>query len=87
MTSAEVLAALDDRKVKSTDVGKILGLDISAVSRLRSGTRRLQFDEGVTLIEHFGLDGSEPQPTPVRESIGGKLDRIIALLESTQSRT
>ena len=85
MTSAKLLAALDERNIKSTDIGKILGLDISAVSRLRGGTRRLQFDEGVSLIKHFGLDGSKPQPSLVRESIGGKLDRIIALLESTQT--
>jgi len=63
----ELLAALRERGVKNAQVEETLGLPSSRVAEIFGKRRRLQYDEGVQLIERFGIadPALEPLSIPV----------------------
>jgi hypothetical protein len=58
----ELLARLDEKKVRNIDIARALGLPDSRVPEIRRKERALKLDEGAKLVRAFEL---EPSPTGV----------------------
>jgi hypothetical protein len=55
---------IDAKQVRNVDVAKALDLPSSRIPELLRGERKLYYDEGVKLIEAFGLEPSPLGPLP-----------------------
>lgn len=51
----QLLARLDEKKVRNVDIAKALGLPDSRVPEIKKKERRLTLDEGAKLVRAFGL--------------------------------
>jgi len=52
---ARIRALLEDRGETQTQLGQVLGIDATAVSKLLSGRRGLAVGELAALCEHYGV--------------------------------
>lgn len=79
LTTAELLARLDERGVKNSQIARALDLTPSRITELRKGERALKHDEAVRLVEAFDLE-SEPnhRPTPLPAPVSRLIVRYLA---------
>jgi hypothetical protein len=67
LSTADLLRALEVRKVKKERIAEVLGIDPAGVSRLYSAganPRQLKLDEAKKLVEAFNLE-APPTPSPL----------------------
>jgi hypothetical protein len=64
LSTETILAALEERGIKNKDIERVTGLGPVEVSRLRTGKRRLLFDEGAALMQAFDLLTPTSAPAP-----------------------
>lgn len=64
----ELLARLDQKKIRNIDIARALGLPDSRVPEIRRKERALKLDEGAKLVRAFGLEPAltgVPLPPPI----------------------
>jgi hypothetical protein len=64
----ELLARLEEKRIRNIDIAKVLGLPDSRVPEIRRKDRALKLDEGAKLVRAFGLEPSQvvaPLPPPI----------------------
>jgi transcriptional regulator with XRE-family HTH domain len=64
LTTGELIARLDEKRVKNADIARALNVSPSRVTDIKKGERRLQLDEAAKLVVAFGLE-SPPSPERV----------------------
>ena len=77
LTTAELLARLEDRGIRNIDIAKALGVTPSRVTEIKKGDRAIKLDEAARLVEAFDL-GSEPGSQKV-PALPGPVARLIVL--------
>ena len=61
VNTRQLLDELEERGVRNVDIAHALKLSQTRASEIRKGDRRLMFDEGMRLIEEFGLQEKSGQ--------------------------
>ena len=62
MTTADLLARLEDRGVRNVDIAKALNVTPSRVTEIKKGDRAIKLDEAVKLVQAFQLEPSQQVP-------------------------
>jgi hypothetical protein len=65
MTGEQILARLEDARVRKSDIAKTLGLPDSRVAEMYGGRRLLKLDEAVKLVETYQLEETRDEITPL----------------------
>ena len=78
LNSTQLLARLEEKKVRNVDIARALGLPDSRIPEIKRKQRKLTLDEGARLVEAFGLEPSQLQ-VPLPHSIVRLVVRYIAL--------
>jgi hypothetical protein len=74
----QLLARLDEKKIRNVDIARALGLPDSRVPEIKRKDRKLTLDEGAKLVRAFELEPCRLAP-PLPPSIVRLLVRHIAL--------
>jgi hypothetical protein len=77
LTTDELLARLEQKKIRNIDIARALGLPDSRVPEIRTKRRRLTLDEGAKLAQAFALEQTPPAH-PIPPSIARLVVRYIA---------
>lgn len=73
----ELLARLDQKKIKNIDMARALGLPDSRIPEIKRRERALKLDEAVKLVRAFGLEQDQAAP-PIPAPVLRLLVRYIA---------
>lgn len=68
MTTAELLARLEERGVRNVDIAKALNVTPSRVTEIKKGDRAIKLDEAARLVRAFQLESdqqAQPLPLPI----------------------
>jgi hypothetical protein len=77
LTTDELLARLEQKKIRNVDIARALGLPDSRVPEIRTKRRKLTLDEGAKLVRAFALEQTPPA-TALPPSIARLVVRYIA---------
>jgi len=78
LSSEELLALMERRKIRRADIARALNVDPARVTEMYKGERRIRLDEAARLVEAFGLDATETTLSPLSVPIA----RLLVLYAS-----
>ena len=81
LTTDELLARLEQKKIRNVDIARALGLPDSRVPEIRKKTRKLSLDEGARLAQVFALE-----QTPPASSLPPSIARLVVRYIATELR-
>jgi transcriptional regulator with XRE-family HTH domain len=92
LTTADIIERLDAKGIRNRQVAQLLGVQDSRVTEIRQGTRRLQLEEAVKLVQAFELEPDSqaiPLPVPILRlviryiaiQLGVPQERVLSRLE------
>ena len=89
LTTAELLARLEERGIRNIDIAKALGVTPSRVTEMKKGERAIKLDEAATLVSEFDLQSGSsqrvsPLPAPIARLIVEHV--VLSLGESLKAR-
>lgn len=62
LTKSELLRQVEDAASSRAEIARVLNLAPARVTEMMKGQRDLSFDEAVSLMKHYSIDGHSPSP-------------------------
>lgn len=62
LTKSELLRQVEDAATSRAEIARVLNLAPARVTEMMKGQRDLSFDEAVSLMKHYSIDGHSPSP-------------------------
>lgn len=76
LTTAELIARLEERGIRNAEIARTLGVSPSRVTEMKKGERAIKLDEAAKLAAEFDLESLPSQRVP---PLPGRISRLIVL--------